>query len=73
MTRVVAYEDDAFWPAVRSDPQFPKRLEPFLTGDVGEVLMSDQDAQSVFAWAKTRPEWNSRTPPLVLEPLARQS
>ena len=71
MTRVVAYEDDRFWTAVRQDPQFPRHLEPFLTGDVGEILMSDQDAMTIFAWAKRRPEWNPKTPPLVLEPLAR--
>jgi hypothetical protein len=71
MTRVVAYEDDRFWTAVRKDPMFPRHLEPFLTGDVGEILMSDQDALSIMAWARTRPEWNRKTPPLVLEPLAR--
>jgi hypothetical protein len=73
MTRVVAYEDDRFWQAVRQDPDFPRHLEPFFSGDVGEILMSDQDAVAVLAWAKSRPEWNPKTPPLVLEPLAKPS
>lgn len=71
MTRVVAYEDDRFWQAVRKDPQFPRRLEPFFGGEVGDILMSDQDAMSLIAWARNRPEWNVKNPPLVLEPLAR--
>lgn len=73
MTRVVAYEDERFWQAVRRDPSFPRRLEPFFSGDVGEILMSDQDAASVLAWARRLPEWNAKAPPIVLEPLARSS
>lgn len=73
MTRVVAYEDARFWQAVRQDPGFPRHLEPFLTGDVGEILMSDQDAVAIMAWARRRPEWNHKAPPLVLEPLAKPS
>ena len=71
MTRLLAYEHPSFWSAVRKDPNFPKKLEPFLTGDVGELLVSDQEASYVMRWAESRPEWDPKNPPLEAEPLAK--
>lgn len=73
MTRLIAYEDERFWSAVRSDPSFPKRLEPFLLGVTDELAVSDQDALRIMAWARSRPEWDERRPPLEAHPLARSA
>jgi hypothetical protein len=70
MTRLIAYEDDRFWSAVRADPNFPKRLEPLFTAGVGDLLVSDQEALQILAWARQRPQWDPRHPPLEAHPLA---
>lgn len=71
MTRLVAYEHPAFWSAVRKDPGFPKRIEPFFGGEVGDVLVSDQEAVYIMRWARSRREWDAANPPLEARPLAR--
>lgn len=71
MTRLVAYEHDAFWTAVRADPSYPKSLEPIVSGGLGEVLVSDQEALRTMAWARSRREWDERSAPLEAAPLAR--
>lgn len=55
-----------WWDAVYAAPNRPRSLDPLLLGEK-QVLLSDQEAVILEAWAREVPGWNPIEPPIRFE------
>lgn len=67
MRIVKAGHKGRWWDAVYTAPNRPKSFDPLLLGEK-QVVLSDQEAVILEAWAKKVPGWNPVEPPIRFEP-----